>query len=143
MIFDITYQDDKTDFEIDHRVGKPFSLLQRLSMGGIGSERMEIGASSDQLTEYLPYADLPNFCNLELRPKGILVHLSYHYRQYAWVIPYAKSSILKSGSGMKIFGDAEFLELQQIYRSKDLEKFIKKMMQLRAEYLASIQLPFD
>ena len=37
MLFNISYNDEKIRIKIDNLVGKPFSLIERLKKGGIGS----------------------------------------------------------------------------------------------------------
>ena len=42
MLKNVSYNDDKTINEIDDFVGKPFSIFERLKIGGIGSSKLLI-----------------------------------------------------------------------------------------------------
>lgn len=141
-IFDITYSKKEVDEEIDALVGPPYSYIKRLKLGGIGSERALILDASPDLLAYLQYEDAPNFCNFELRPEGMITHINYRLQDIAWVIPYRKSSLYQSEKGFKVFCDASFLALEKIYKGSDLDKFMQKMMHLRAQYLGDTLPPF-
>ena len=73
MLLNISYNDIKQKNEIDKLVGKPFSIKKRLKMGGIGSEKMIISSASVNIKNLLLLDNNINKCNIELRPKGIIV----------------------------------------------------------------------
>lgn len=89
MIFDTTYTDKEVTLAINELVGKPFSLLKRLQLGGIGSHRIVIDQVNDELTEYINPGHSLNHVNIELRPNGILVHLKRRTQTYSWAIPFS------------------------------------------------------
>ncbi len=135
VVFDITYSEKAVIEEVNQLVGKPYSFFQRLQLGGIGSERIQIMESSPKVSDFLQHDVAINYCNLELRPKGMIIHLKYKLKDLAWVIPWGKSSFFSSAHGLKIYGGADFVVLQKMYRGSNLDKFIKKMMKARATYL--------
>ena len=53
MLLNISYNDIKQKKEIDKLVGKPFSIKERLKMGGIGSEKMIISSASVNIRNLL------------------------------------------------------------------------------------------
>ena len=93
MILETTYTSREVTLQINGLVGKPFSLLERLKMGGIGSKRMPIAAISDEFQEFLKAAHYKTYANIELRPKGIIIHFRYKLESYAWPIAFHSLSI--------------------------------------------------
>ena len=135
MVFDITYSEKAVIEEVNQLVGEPYSFFQRLKLGGIGSERVQIMKSSPKVAHHLQHDISINYCNLELRPKGLIIHLKYKLKDLAWVIPWGMSSLFSSVHGLKIYGGADYVVLQKMYRGSNLDKFTKKMMKARATYL--------
>ncbi|MEP4532324.1 MAG: hypothetical protein ABJ004_04510 [Cyclobacteriaceae bacterium] len=93
MILETTYTSREVTLQINGIVGEPYSLLERLKMGGIGSKRMPIAAISDEYQEYLKAAHYKTYANIELRPKGIIIHFRYKLESYAWPIAFHALSI--------------------------------------------------
>lgn len=141
MIFNITYEKKEITHEINELVGVPFSFLARLRKGGIGSEKMMVVGASDLIEGLLQYEDQPNFCNMELRPRGVITYFKFRSEIYAWVIPYAKLSLFRSAESYRIYGDAEFMKVTRILNSNALKQFMDKLQDHRAVYLASIAGP--
>ena len=57
-------------------------------MGGIGSSRLIVeDISPDLKPKNLQTID-PNFSNIELRPKGIIVNFTNRLDRYAWIVPF-------------------------------------------------------
>ena len=73
MLLNISYNDIEQKKEIDKLVGKPFSIKERFKMGGIGSEKLIISSASVNIRNLLLLDNNINKCNIELRPKGIIV----------------------------------------------------------------------
>ena len=141
MIFNITYEKKDITNEINNLVGVPFSFMTRLKKGGIGSEKMMVIGASPLIEGLLQYDDQPNFCNMELRPKGVIVHFKYRAEIYAWTIPYAKLSLYRSAESYRVYGDAEFMKVTKMLNGDALKQFMDKLMDHRAIYLHSIAGP--
>ena len=88
MIFDTTYTDKEVTKSINSRVGLPFSLWERLKLGGIGSHRIQVASISDNLKEYINPGLSVNNINIELRRSGIIIHFKRRTQTYGWVIPF-------------------------------------------------------
>lgn len=93
MILDTSYSDRETTRKINSAVGPAFTFTQRWKMGGIGSPRMAIDAISEKYMKYLNAAHYQSNANIELRPKGILVHFRHKLQAYAWIMPYTDLNI--------------------------------------------------
>lgn len=95
MLLNISYNDPKVRRSIEEAVGKPFTLRERWSLGGIGSGKLFITQTSIEIHNLLVLDNNLNQCNIELRPKGIIVHFRSLLESYGLVIPYYKLKIYK------------------------------------------------
>ncbi len=141
MIFNITYEKKDITDEINSLVGLPYSFMTRLRKGGIGSEKMMVTDASPIIEGLLQFEDQPNFCNMELRPKGAIVYFKYRAEMYAWTIPFAKLSLFRSEDSYRIYGEAEFIKVTKAMNSDALRQFMNKLRNHRATYLHSIAGP--
>ena len=130
MIFDTSYSDKKITRQIDQAVGHPYSWKERWKMGGIGSKRMVIQDISEDYRKYLNAAYYHTNANIELRPKGILVHFRHKLQAYTWVMPFDDLEIA-SETLLTLKAAGKFLE----FDPGDQQKFIAKLISLRQEYL--------
>lgn len=73
-LYATSYKDKKQIREIDGLVGKSFSLIERIKMGGIGSKRLEVDSVSDDFKIALNATHYQTLVSLELRPKGVLIY---------------------------------------------------------------------
>lgn len=114
MLINTTHKSINDYPEVDLSVGKRFSLLKRIKIGGVGSKRMIIDLNASVL---------PSECNkinndelmygsLEIRSKGVIVHLYKSLKSFSYVIPYYKLIIFKT-------------PLYSFYSDKFKFKFIK------------------
>jgi hypothetical protein len=90
MLYNISYKDLKIEREINELVGKPFSILDNVKKGGIGSPKLFITRCSKEIFDLLHVNESVKFCNIELRPKGILIGFQSRLDVYVLVIPYYK-----------------------------------------------------
>ncbi len=88
MILDSTVLTPEEKTAIDGYVGKAFSIFKIIQVGTIGSHRMIVQEYSEDFTKYLNRSTDLNYCNIELRPLGIIVHLAKDRSRFSWVIPY-------------------------------------------------------
>ena len=136
MLLNVSYDDPKIKEKIDAAVGKPFSLKERWVKGGIGSPKLVINQSSIDIHNLLVLDNNLNTCNLELRPKGIIVRFRSLLETYAMVIPYYKLSIYKGKAReYSIHKDKQFVKV--VADTKAAFKFFSKISAEKA----SNQLP--
>ena len=98
MLKNVSYNNPKLEDEINNFVGKPFSLIERLKMKGIGSGKLLIVSASKEIENLLILDQNINQCNIERRPKGILIYFRVLLETYALFIPYYKLVIFKVDS---------------------------------------------
>ena len=132
MLLNISYNDVKQKKEIDKLVGKPFSIKERLKMGGIGSEKLIISSASVNIKNLLLLDNNINKCNIELRPKGIIVFFRSLLETYGLIIPYFKLKIYKGkAEEYSIYKDNLYIKV--LADKKSIHKFFKKIIKNRLE----------
>lgn len=132
MLLNISYNDIKQKKEIDKLVGKPFSIKERLKMGGIGSEKLIISSASVNIRNLLLLDNNINKCNIELRPKGIIVFFRSLLETYGLIIPYFKLKIYKGkAEEYSIYKDSFYIKV--LADKKSIHKFFKKIIKNRLE----------
>jgi hypothetical protein len=124
MIYDTSYSNKETTRQINNAVGHPFSFKERWKLGGIGSKRMAIEDISPEYRKYLNADHYQSNANIELRPKGILIHFRHKLQAYSWVMPYEGLSI-ESTEKLRLTSKSKFIQFKDGLESN--KKFIEKM----------------
>ena len=142
MIYNRTYSDNDTENEINDLIGKSFSFLKILKLGGVGSSRFIIESASEKFLNFLNKVADINYCNIELRPKGVMVNITQQLNLHSWVIPYYKLVIFDSQS-FSIHCDGLNIKLTKDRNYRNNKSFNSKMMKLKNEYLKNIESPLN
>ena len=127
MIFNTTHTDKETSKEIDTLLGKPFTLLQSIKLKGTGSKRMIIDEVSVGFKNIINTVSDLNYGNIELREKGILIHINKGLRNFSWAIPFYQLHIYKT-SDFSIHAQGNFVRFKSNKLLKENKKFIEKLM---------------
>ena len=136
MLLNVSYNEPDVKQKIDAAVGKPFSLKERWSKGGIGSSKLLISQTSDDINNLLMLDNNQNTCNIELRPKGIIIRFRSLLETYGLVIPYYKLTLYKGkAQEYSIYKDKQFIKV--VADNKSTFKFFSKLISEKA----SNQLP--
>ena len=126
MLLNISYNDSNQRKLIDKLVGKAFSLQKRWGLGGIGSEKLIIKSSSVDIHNLLILDQNVNICNIELRPKGIIVRFRSLLETYGLIIPYYKLKLYKGKSEeYSIYLDNHYIKI--VADRKGIHSFFKKI----------------
>jgi len=133
MIYNISYRDREIIREINNTLGKPFGVIERFKMRGIGSPRFILDSASEEVTKRLPSDESMVKVSIELRPKGVIVHFKKFTEHYTWIIPYYKLTIYNLDT-FSIYGDTTFMKFSQSTMKKSHRKFIKKLINLKADF---------
>jgi len=136
MLLNVSYNEPKVKEKIETAVGKPFSLRERWAKGGIGSSKLVITQTSIDIHNLLVLDNNRNTCNIELRPKGIILRFRSLLETYALVIPYYKLTLYKGkAKEYSIYKDKQFVKV-----AADTKTTFKFFSKLSAEK-ATNQLP--
>ncbi|WP_075342345.1 hypothetical protein [Tenacibaculum agarivorans] len=134
MIFNTTYTNEDFLVHSKELLGKPFSLLNKIKMKGIGSGRFMIAEVSEKLkTTKKQFSEL-HYGNIEMRPKGILVHFTNRLERFSWCIPYHKL-VIYNASFFSIHAEGSFIKFKKNKNYTENKKFIDKMIDYKNEYL--------
>ena len=136
MIYNISYKDNKQIELINNSVGKPYSLVSRIKIGGVGSPKYYIKSSDKKVIKYkLPLIDFlktpskkDKTCNIEMRPKGIIIRFRSLLETYALIIPYFKLSIFKPTGDTYSIHSGEY-KIIIITKTETKRKFIKRILE--------------
>ncbi len=132
MLLNVSYSNSEITRKIDEAVGKPFTLKERWAMGGIGSPKLIITETSIEINNLLILDNNRNTCNIEMRPKGIIIGFRSILESFALVIPYYKLTIYKGDAAVySIFRDHFFIKVQS--DTKAVQKFFRKILDYKAD----------
>ncbi len=132
MLQNVSYNDKKQQDEIDDLLGKPFTLLERLKLGGVGSPKLYVTASSKEIDSLFLLDNNDNTCNIELRPKGVILRFRSLLETYALIIPYYKLTLFK-GTSDAYSVHADHHKVSMSAQSAPVRLFFKKIQQQKAK----------
>ncbi len=128
MLVNNSHNDPETTKKINNLVGPAFSLLVRLKKKGIGSPKMIITKASIQIYNLLQLDQNTNTCNIELRPKGIIIGFQKRLETYILVIPYYKLTIYKGSSNEYSFHkDTYFIKVLAEPQDENIHRFVTRI----------------
>ena len=82
MILETTYSSKEIRKRIREAIGRPISLFKRIKIGGVGSQRFVILEASKDFKHLINQDSKLQFCNIELREEGIILH-QLQYRLFS------------------------------------------------------------
>ena len=132
MLKNISYNNLNVIDEINKLVGKPYSILEKIKRGGVGSKKLLI-TKADKVIESLLILDQNiNNCNIEIRSNGIIIYFRSLLETYGLIIPYYKLVVFKVSENEYTFNvDSKFVKIK-IKSEKD-HTFIRKIMEEKAK----------
>ena len=133
-LYNITYKNKETEKEINAEMGKPFGLIEKLRLGGIGSRRMIIENFSEDLKNLALKVSGIQYANIELRPNGVIIHINQGIYTHAWTIPYFRLSIF-NGDFFTIHGGGSHIQFYKEKSWKENKEFLQKIVKLKSEFL--------
>ncbi len=132
MLVNVSYNNKKITHKVDAEVGKPFTLKERFLMEGIGSPKMFITETSAEIRNLLILDHNLDSCNIEIRPKGIIIRFRSLLETFALVIPYYKLTIYKGDIGIySVYKDHHFIKVKA--DTKAGHKYFRKVLDYKAD----------
>jgi len=132
MLVNVSYNNPELRRKIDDVVGKPFTLRERWELKGIGSPKLFISGTSIEIHNLLVLDNNRNSCNIELRPKGIIVRFRSLLETYGLIIPYYKLTLYKGDLGVyTVHVDNHFIRVQA--DTKAIQKFFVRLLGYKAD----------
>ena len=114
-------------------IGKPFSFIESIKMGGVGSKRMIIEEASPNMQQYLNLVSDINYANIEMRSDGIIVYINKGLKNFTWIIPYYQLVIYKT-NGASIHAQGKFIHFKNDKLFKENKSFLDKLLQAKVKY---------
>ncbi|TVZ25724.1 hypothetical protein JM83_0653 [Gillisia sp. Hel_I_86] len=132
MLLNISYNNQENKEKINKEVGAPFPLIERIKLKGTGSPKLLITSTSIEIHNLLILDSNTNICNIELRPKGIMVMFRALLETYALVIPYYKLNLYKGkAEEYSVYKDQYFIKVKA--DSPAIHKFMMKILGYKAD----------
>jgi len=132
MLVNLSYSNKSLTKKVDAMVGKPFTLKERWGMKGIGSPKLFILEASSEIRNLLILDNNTNSCNIEMRPKGIIVRFRSLLETYGLVIPYYKLIIFKGDfARYSIHKDNYVIQVKS--DTKAIQKYFRKLLDYKAD----------
>ena len=131
MLLNISYNNPKTKESINAEVGPTFTLLERFKLNGTGSPKLHITSTSIEIHNLLILDSNMNTCNIELRPKGIIVMFRSLLDTYGLIIPYYKLNLYKGkAEEYSIYKDHHFIKVKA--NTPAIHKFMMKILDYKS-----------
>lgn len=140
MILNTTHHNSDHKQIIADLIGRPFSLVQKLKLGGIGSKRMIIDDVSPNMKSMMNSVSDINYANIELRPKGILVMINKGLKNFTWIIPYYQLVLYKT-NGSSIHAQGQFIHFRNSKTFRENKKFFDKLLDEKVKYDMEYAMP--
>ena len=132
MIVNTTYRNKETTGIINDLIGPSYSFIEAIKRKGVGSKRMIVSSVSEGFQNVMNTVSDINYANIELREKGILVHINKGLKIYSWAIPYYQLHTYKT-NGYSIYAQGNFVKFANNKLLKENKSFIEKLTDLKIE----------
>ena len=127
MIFNSTYTDKEKELEVEKLIGKKYGLISSIRLNGVGSKRLIVQETSQNLKKIIIQKSDLIYSNIEIRSGGVIVFFAEGLNRYSWVIPYYKLVIYKTPN-YSIHSDGNFIRFSNDLNIKENLKFFKKLI---------------
>ncbi|WP_296317688.1 hypothetical protein [Winogradskyella sp. UBA3174] len=142
MIINTTHHNSEHKQIITDLIGSPFSLVQKLKLGGIGSKRMIVDDVSPNMKSMMNLVSDTNYANIEIRPKGILIMINKGLKNFTWIIPYYQLVLYKT-NGTSIHAQGRFVHFRDSKTFRENKKFFDKLLDEKVKYDIEFAMPSE
>jgi len=132
MIYNTTYFNQETQVTFNELLGCSYSFFKAIKIGGTGSKRMIIDEVSPNFKKYMNSVSDINYGNIEIREKGILIHINKGLKNFSWPIPFYQLHTYKT-NGMSFHAHGNYIRFKNNKLLKENKKFIDKIISLKIE----------
>jgi hypothetical protein len=132
MIFNTTLKNKDATATMNDLLGKPYSFVKAIKLGGVGSKRMIIDAVSPGFLKLINAVSDINYGNIELREKGIVIHINKGLKNFSWAIPYYQLHTYKT-EGFSIHAQGNIVRFKNTKLLKENKNFIDKIINCKIE----------
>ena len=132
MIFNTTLKNKDATATMNDLLGQPYSFVKAIKLGGVGSKRMIIDAVSPGFLKLINAVSDINYGNIELREKGVVIHINKGLKNFSWAIPYYQLHTYKT-EGFSIHAQGNFVRFKNTKLLKENKNFIDKIINCKIE----------
>ena len=132
-IYNISYRDKEQDKLINLELGRPYSILDKIKIGGVGSRRMVLEGFSSEVKSLKSKVSGLQYGSIEIRPKGIILHINRGLDVFAWTIPFYHLSIF-NGNSLKIHGGADYVQFVKEKSWEENRGFFERLLKLKSKF---------
>ena len=140
MVLDTTYYNNEHKPIIDQFVGESYNLWEAIRRGGVGSKRMIVEKLSPNLDHITNSTSDINYANIELRKRGVLIHITKGLKNYTWAIPFYQLVFYKTNF-TSIHAQGKFIHFKNSKMFKENKMFFKNLMNEKIEFDLQYTLP--
>ena len=133
MVLDTTYHNKKHKQLLDELVGKPYSILESIKRGGIGSKKMIVNELSPNLSFITNAVTDINYANIELRRKGVLIRITKGLKNFTWAIPFYQLVFYKTDF-TSIHAQGKYINFKNSKTFKENAGFFKNLMNEKIKF---------
>ncbi len=141
MVLDTTYYNKEHKSIIDQFVGESYNLWEAIRRGGVGSKRMIVEKLSPNLDHITNTTSDINYANIELRKRGVLIHITKGLKNYTWAIPFYQLVYYKTNF-TSIHAQGKFIHFKNSKMFKENKSFFKNLMNEKIEFDQQYTLPY-
>ena len=131
MVLDTTYYNKEHRQLFEDFVGKPYSFFEAIKRRGVGSKRMIVDKVSPNLNPILNTVSDLNYANIEMRKKGILVHVTKGQQNFTWAIPFYHLVLYKT-DGMSIHAQGKFIHFKKSRNFYENKRFLRSLLRRKS-----------
>ena len=140
MVLDTTHYNKEHKLLIDEFVGQSYSFWETFKRGGVGSKRMIVDQLSPNLSFISNSVSDINYANIELRKKGVLIHITKGLKNFTWAIPFYQLVFYKTNF-TSIHAQGKFIHFKNSKTFKENKTFFKNLMQEKIDFDQQYILP--
>ena len=140
MVLDTTYYNKEHKQLFDNFVGKPYTYFEAIKRRGVGSKRMIVDKVSPNLNPILNTVSDINYANIEMRKKGILIHITKGLKNFTWAIPFYHLVLYKT-DGMSIHAQGKFIHFKKSKNFYENKNFLRSLLKEKVQFDEQYKIP--
>jgi hypothetical protein len=140
LVLDTTYYNKEHRQIFENFVGKPYTFFEAIKRRGVGSKRMIVDKVSVNLNPILNTVSDLNYANIEMRKKGILIHITKGQQNFTWAIPFYHLVVYKT-DGMSIHAQGKFIHFKKSRNFYENKNFLRSLLEEKIQFDEQYKLP--
>ena len=140
MVLDTTYYNKEHKQIFNNFVGNPYTFFEAIKRRGVGSKRMIVDKVSPNLNPILNTVSDLNYANIEMRKKGILIHITKGLKNFTWAIPFYHLVLYKT-DGISIHAQGKFIHFKKSKNFDENKNFLRSLLNEKIEFDEQYKIP--